>query len=822
MNQFERSGRKFIKRHGEALFIAAFLLIDCFLSGWALTTGTILAVLWVIAPAIRTLKSLDPIGQLTYLKAFVKTQRFQRLAILLLWLYSIRFLLYAATTAALFRTGSGEQIPTLTSALILGAKEFAPIAFLASPIPIYTAACAIAVFCRTRLKATKEDPDLIQQRQKWSGITQLTFFCAYVASILSISMNTKGPAFMISNWLLASARDANFFYVPGETLVDTFVAFPSAIPALTMVDTGRIFSDHGFIPHFDIFIVTAFSSFVFLLLLQPMLRFTSFLTSFCWRVVSPGSLQNIIEAFLEALRLKERVLGFSQKRVLWGNALRTIVWLSVCYGVLFWVFGLCGGPLGLGIQNWMIASGVDAGFLGSDGADKFLFSNNYRIFLGSIVALYGTAPLAVTASVILPYAKARKITLNTDGISFYQGPYLSLLGRQTRLWSDLQSLKILKAKSSATEAKVAAESNKISARPTFELKFRSAGKIKFDTTQIPAQDLRVLLDAIDQHAIACAVDPEIFEICQSLENKAKEQATTDGIEDASILSISKQEFKSTVFVPFSPGEFIPGTKTRIIKQLASKPLCAVYLAREADGTMQIVKQFYLADETDETKAFAKILQREYDLLSKLDHPGIAKVATSFSVDKSTFLIIEHRPGSDLRAIVKEHGARSEGLTISWAEQLCEIMIFLHNREASILHRDLTPDNIIIGEDGQLRLIDFGAAREFLEGITGTMIGKQCYVAPEQLRGEATTQSDIFSFGCTLYFVLTGRDPRALSQSSPAKDLDCSEEIDQLIRDCTSFEASQRPASFEEVLQRLKKIDKGFRIKLSPQKDKVPA
>jgi tRNA A-37 threonylcarbamoyl transferase component Bud32 len=553
-----------------------------------------------------------------------------------------------------------------------------------------------------------------------------------------------------------------------------------------------------------------------------MLRFTSFLTSFCWRVVSPGSLQNIIEAFLEALRLKERVLGFSQKRVLWGNALRTIAWLTVCYGVLFWVFGFCGGPLGLGIQNWMIASGVDAGFLGFDGADKFLFSNNYRIFLGSIVALYGTAPLAVTASVILPYAKARKITLNTDGISFYQGPYLSLLGRQTRLWSDLQSLRILKAKSSTSEAKVSAEPNKLSARPTFELKFRSGGRIKFDTTQIPAQDLRVLLDAIDQHAIACTVDPEIFEICQSLEDKAKEQATTDGIEDASILSISKQEFKSTVFVPFSPGEFIPGTKTRIIKQLASKPLCAVYLAREADGKMQIVKQFYLADETDETKAFAKILQREYDLLSKLDHPGIAKVATSFSVDKSTFLIIEHRPGSDLRAIVKEHGARSEGLTISWAEQLCQIMIFLHHRETSILHRDLTPDNIIIGEDGQLRLIDFGAAREFLEGITGTMIGKQCYVAPEQLRGEATTQSDIFSFGCTLYFVLTGRDPKALSQSSPAKDLDCSEEIDQLIRDCTSFEASQRPASFDEVLQRLKKIEKGFRIKLSPLKDKVPA
>ncbi len=164
--------------------------------------------------------------------------------------------------------------------------------------------------------------------------------------------------------------------------------------------------------------------------------------------------------------------------------------------------------------------------------------------------------------------------------------------------------------------------------------------------------MRVLLDAIDEHAVACAVDPEIFTICQSLEEVAKEEAASDGIDDVAIATIAKQEFKSTVFVPFSPGDFLPGTQTRIIKQLASKPLCAVYLARDAQGKMQIVKQFYLADDTEETKAFAKILRREYELLSKLDHPGIAKVARTFTVDQSTFLVIEHRPGTDLREIVR--------------------------------------------------------------------------------------------------------------------------------------------------------------------------
>lgn len=813
MKQFNRSCRRFIKRHGEAIFIVAFLLADCFLSGWVLTAGTIAAVLYVIAPAVRALMALEPKAQTTYLKAFVKTQKFQRLIVLLFWLYSVRYLISAAMTASLFRLGS-DQAPSLTNAFIMGARNFQQISYLASPIPIFTGACAAIILMRSRLKATKDDPDLIKQRQRWSGFAQGTFFISYIASILSISTNPQGPAMMISNWLLASAREANFYFIPGEAIKSPVPSAWINPPCLmNVVDTTNQFGNLNFIPFFDGFVITAFSTAVFLLLYQPMLRLNSMLTSFCWRVISPGSLQNMIEAFLEALRLKERILSFSAQRLFLGNALRTTAWLAICYGVLFWLFGFCEGPLGFAIQNWMIASGVDAGFHGQGGADKFLFNQNYRIFLGAMTALYGTVPLAVSASVFLPYARARKITLNSDGISFYQGPYLSLMGRQTRLWSDLQALKMLKSQAARPDQPA-----------LFELKFKSGGKVKFSTSQIPAQDLRVLLDAIDEHAVNCTVDPEIFAVCQTMEDRTKDEATSDGIDDAAIKSISKQEFKSTVFVPLTPGEFIPGTKTRIIRQLASKPLCAVYMARDAQGNMQTVKQFYLADETEETRAFAKILHREYELLSKLDHPGIARVATAFSVEKSTFLIVEHRPGADLRAVVSEHGPRSEGLTISWAQQICEIMNYLHSREPLILHRDLAPDNIIVGDDGQLRLIDFGAAREFLEGITGTMIGKQCFVAPEQLRGEAVVQSDIFSFGCTLYFLLTGKEPKALSQSSPAKDIACSDELDQLIRDCTSFDASDRPASFEEVLNRLKTLNRGLSLKIPTPaaKVKVPA
>lgn len=820
MNKLEYGWYRSFKRHSEALIIIAFVLFDCLASGWVLNVGASIAVLYVWLPAVRTLWALSPVERPTFIKAFAKTHKVQKLAILLFWVYLIRFLVAATSNAALFTLkGPKGELPSVSNALLLGARELGPLAFLMAPIFIYLAACFAAILWRTRLKATKQDPDLVEQRQRWSGLSHVLFVGAFISSILSITVNEKGPGYMISNWLLASARDANIYGFDEVGAPVGMADSGPAAPFLFSADPTGMFSDFSFVHSFDVFVLTALTLVLFFLLLKPAARFHAFLNSFCWRVVKPESLQNIIESFLEALRLKSRVLSFREAHLFANNALRTLVWIVVCYVALFWLFGFCGGPLGLAIQNWMMASAIDAGFGPANDAPKFLFEAPFRIFLGSIVALYGTAPIAVTACVFLPFSSPRKIFLNCDGISFGQGPYFCLWGRQFRLWSDLKSVTV-KVKSPSREN--AGSSSQEALNAEFALQFRSGGRVTFKGSQFSSRDLQVLLDSIDQYAASCAVDSEVYRLCEQMRQIDHDSAATDGIADTTIASIPANEFKSTIFVPLEGGDLLPGTKTRIIKLLSSKPLCAVYLARTEDGRMVTVKQFYLANETDETRALEKILKREYELLSALDHPGIAKVIHSCTFEKSTFLVIEHRLGSDLRAVVTEHGARSESLTIAWAKQLCDIMIYLHSCQPTILHRDLTPDNIIVGEDGNLRLIDFGAAREFLEGITGTMLGKHSYVSPEQLRGDATVRSDIYSFGGTLCYLLTGRDPVALSQSCPGKSTDCSAELDQLVRDCTEFDEGNRPQSFEEILERLNHMDSGFKLKLSSSaKEKAP-
>lgn len=811
MTDFAIRSRRTVRRHAEALWITAFILADCFASGWFITAGTIVALLYLIVPAAKSLsKFTSAAEQVTFVKAYVKTRRVQRVALMLFWIYSTRVVVSACGSANLFSLNLDGELPSIGKALFVGAQQCSPLAFLFTPVVFYVVACFIAIWLRGRLKSKKQDPDLVKQRQSWSGMCHLLFLCAFIAGILSIVLNVNGPGYMISNWLLASARDANLF---SEAPIGAQVAgkmleyFDPSRPMLPPVDTAGVFLNRAFVYHFDFFIMSSLSVAIFVLISKPVLRLHSVLTSFCWRVVSVSSLQNMIEAFLEALRLPSRSLLFKEAHPLFNNTIRTIIWLIFCYCALLWLFGFCGGPLGYAIQSWMIASGVDAGIGGAKGAPQWLYEPSYRIFLGSIVALYGTAPIAISAAVFLPHAMARKITVNCDGLLFDQGPYLALWGRQFRLWSDLESFCV---KSS---------SKKLTAmQSVFVMKFRSGGKVSFCAKQVSLYDIKVILEGIDEHACDCTVDPSVYEVLKELQAELDLSDCSSPTPDRTIAPLAIQEYKSTIFIPFASGEILPESQIRVIKQLSSKPLCAVYLARDQNGRMLTVKQFYLAEDNEETRALAKIMQREYELLSSLDHPGIAKVVNSFTHEKSTFLLIEHRLGSDMREIVREHGPRSEALTIEWAKQLASIMIYLHGREPAITHRDLTPDNVIVGEDGQLRLIDFGAAREFLQGISGTMIGKHCYVAPEQLRGEASPRSDIYSFGATLYFLLTGRDPVALSQSSPAKNIDCSEKLDELIRKCTSYDEADRPQNFEEVMQALSTIDGGFRLKL-PQAQK---
>jgi serine/threonine protein kinase len=120
-----------------------------------------------------------------------------------------------------------------------------------------------------------------------------------------------------------------------------------------------------------------------------------------------------------------------------------------------------------------------------------------------------------------------------------------------------------------------------------------------------------------------------------------------------------------------------------------------------------------------------------------------------------------------------------------------------------VHRDISADNIILKEDETLSIIDFGAANSFLGTATCTLIGKQAYIPPEQLRGKPTVKSDLYSFGCTLFFLLTGKDPEPISVSSPETvKPDVPKYLNDLVVSLTQLDQEKRPSAARDVANSL--------------------
>jgi tRNA A-37 threonylcarbamoyl transferase component Bud32 len=269
-----------------------------------------------------------------------------------------------------------------------------------------------------------------------------------------------------------------------------------------------------------------------------------------------------------------------------------------------------------------------------------------------------------------------------------------------------------------------------------------------------------------------------------------------------------RRFGSTTFVPLEPGDSVQGGNYKIEKQIAFGGLSAIYLARNKDSERIVLKEAVVPDGGNEElkEQSYNLLKREAEMLARLSHEQIARVFDHFIDNQRHYIVVEYLSGSDLRRLVKENGAQPQSLVIEWGIQMAEILAYLHEQEESILHRDFTPDNMILKTDGTIAIIDFGAANFFLGTATGTMIGKQAYIAPEQLRGKANPQSDLYALGGSLFFLLTGEDPEPLAVSQPALvNRQINPELDKLVAALTQMEVEDRLQSARLAVEALKEL-----------------
>jgi serine/threonine protein kinase len=206
------------------------------------------------------------------------------------------------------------------------------------------------------------------------------------------------------------------------------------------------------------------------------------------------------------------------------------------------------------------------------------------------------------------------------------------------------------------------------------------------------------------------------------------------------------------------------------------------------------------------KQAAERFQVEAEMLSRLQHPQIVRFLDLFIEDHRAYLVLERAEGTTLKALVRSGGALPEKRVTALALQMCEILGYLHSRTPPVCHRDFTPDNLILGSDGLIRLVDFSVAQQIESRLTGSIVGKPAYMAPEQFRGKPTPASDIYSLGASLFYLLIGHDPEPISESHPrAENAAVTTAMDDIVARATRPDASQRYHDVQKVKQDLDQL-----------------
>lgn len=411
--------------------------------------------------------------------------------------------------------------------------------------------------------------------------------------------------------------------------------------------------------------------------------------------------------------------------------------------------------------------------------------------LESALALIGILTLISLAGAGLTFfLEDSEIRLSKEGFSFPPRYSSTLRYRLQRSWDDLQEIRL----NWLRQEKFADTDNIL-------LLFKSGGAARLFMQKFAASDLEQFFIAFETCQNGCLRDAELddFEFALQTRNKGELPSYTQ-IWEKSLSS----RFSGATFVPLEPGSKVQNGKYHIMRQLGFGGFGAVYLARTPEGANLVLKESVFPQSSDKESKAEELFKREASILSKLKHPNIARVYDYFIEDGRHYLSMEYLDGIDLASLVSRHGPQSPVLVSKWAKNICSILNYLHMQEPAVIHRDISPENILLRPDGSVALIDFGAAKEIAASFTGTIIGKQSYISPEQFRGKAGPKSDIYALGATMHFLLTGKQPKALTKSSPSSLGEYPQELDRLIQSCTEQDESLRPSA-EDLLKELSSI-----------------
>jgi len=399
-----------------------------------------------------------------------------------------------------------------------------------------------------------------------------------------------------------------------------------------------------------------------------------------------------------------------------------------------------------------------------------IVEQNMSLMMTILFALSATSGAAILYLLLRPSF----VALSDKGMRFRwkTGPFQN--NGACVQWQDLTYIDLLGSKDNSANASL-----------NFQLQNGKQFKLKLNAIET-GQEKEAILKSIQAYAPLVERDSRVIECLQP----PADHSYTELWLQALTAPPQRERLQ-----PLRTDASLQDGKYKVVKSIGIGGQGQAYLATTAPETNVVLKEFILPLYVDVAvrKSALEQFQNEAQLLRHIDHHNIVKLIDFFVEDHRAYLVLEHIDGASLRQIVESRGKLPEATVRELTAQMCKMLTYLHSLTPPIVHRDFTPDNLILNKDGTLKLIDFNVAKQLVESHTvGTVVGKHAYLPPEQFRGNPVPQSDIYAMGGTLQYLLTGEDPTPVSVSSPiTRDSSISLALDNIVRKSTALNVKDR-------------------------------
>lgn len=252
---------------------------------------------------------------------------------------------------------------------------------------------------------------------------------------------------------------------------------------------------------------------------------------------------------------------------------------------------------------------------------------------------------------------------------------------------------------------------------------------------------------------------------------------------------------------------------KIVKILGRGGMGAVYQAEDQRlPTKWAVKEMKKEGLTDEERDEAvELFHSEARILSELRHRNLPRIVDFFEQNSQLYLVMDLVEGVTLERRLSLNGPLPVAVALEMSLQISDVLDYLHTRKDPIVFRDFKPGNVMLTEQNEVKLVDFGIARVFKKDASADTkaLGTPGYAAPEQYgRGQSGPRTDLYAFGATMHHALTGRDPTDEPfQFPPITDYrqDLPVEYVAMLESCLALKPTERPESAFAVKKTLEKV-----------------